>query len=103
MLLKAEVQRFGATVMAHVNRVLRSIETVDGGRCVDVFVRGNGTYGFEEYRRDAEDARGWFPIGFHSGNVYPISGSCRSCLIAKVALLQWDDPRQAQAIASPEG
>lgn len=34
---------------------------------------------------------------------YPISGSCRSCLIAKVALLQWDDPRQAQAIASPEG
>ncbi len=56
--------------MAHANRVLRSIETGDGGRCVDVFVRANGTFGFEEYRRDAEDARGWFPIGFHAGNVY---------------------------------
>ena len=59
------------SVVAHANRVLRSIETGDGGRCVDVFVRPDGTFGFEEYRRDAEDARGWFPIGFHAGKVYP--------------------------------
>jgi hypothetical protein len=48
------------------NRVLRSIETVDGMRCVDFFIRPDGSYGFEEYRRDMEDARGWFPIGFHA-------------------------------------
>lgn len=52
-------------MMAEKPRVLRSIETPDGGRCVDVFVRDDGNYGFEEYRRDAEDRRGWFPIGFH--------------------------------------
>jgi hypothetical protein len=49
--------------MAHINRVLRSIETDDGGRCVDLFVRPDGSFGFEEYRRDSEDRRGWFPIG----------------------------------------
>jgi hypothetical protein len=52
--------------MAHKNRVLRSIETVDGMRCVDFFIRLDGSFGFEEYRRDSEDARGWFPIGFHA-------------------------------------
>ena len=53
-------------MMAHKNRVLRSIETADGGRCVDFFIRPDGTFGFEEYRRDLEDGRGWFPIGFHA-------------------------------------
>jgi len=48
------------------NRVLRSIETPDGGRCVDIFVRPDGSFGFEEYRREIEDGRGWFPIGFHA-------------------------------------
>ena len=36
--------------MAHTNRVLRSIETDDGGRCVDLFARPDGSFGFEEYR-----------------------------------------------------
>ena len=51
--------------MAGKNRVLRSIETPDGGRCVDFFIRPDGSFGFEEYRREPEDMRGWFPIGFH--------------------------------------
>lgn len=49
--------------MAHTNKVMRSIETPDGNRCVDVFVRGDGSFGFEEYRREPEDTRGWYPIG----------------------------------------
>jgi len=53
-------------VTARKNRVIRSIETPDGGRCVDFFIRPDGSFGFEEYRRDSEDARGWFPIGFHA-------------------------------------
>ncbi|MEM8743922.1 MAG: hypothetical protein AAGF14_04730 [Pseudomonadota bacterium] len=56
--------------MAHENKVLRSIETPDGGRCVDLFVRPDGTFGFEEYRRDSEDARGWYPIGFFQAQVF---------------------------------
>ena len=43
--------------------VLDSVETPDGGRCVKIFRRGGGTFGFEVYRRDAEDLSGWFPIG----------------------------------------
>ena len=46
--------------MAHANRVVRSIETDDGGRCVDLFAHPDGSFGFEEYRRDIEDGRGWF-------------------------------------------
>jgi hypothetical protein len=42
---------------------MQSINSDDHHRCVDIFVRADGTFGFEEYRRDAEDRRGWFPIG----------------------------------------
>ena len=56
--------------MAHVNKVVRSIETPDGGRCVDLFRRPDGSFGFEEYRRDPEDGSGWHPIGHHAGVVY---------------------------------
>lgn len=56
--------------MPEKNRVLQSIETPDGGRCVDLFVRPDGSFGFEEYRRDVEDGRGWFPIGFHKYRIY---------------------------------
>lgn len=56
--------------MAHKNRVLRSIETPDGSRCVDLFVRPDGTFGFEEYRRDSEDGRGWFRIGLYGDQAF---------------------------------
>ena len=47
--------------------VIESLETPDGGRCVDIFRRDDGTFGFEAYRRDVEDPRGWFPICRHGG------------------------------------
>ncbi len=56
--------------MAHENKVVESLETPDGGRCVDIFARPDGTFGFEEFRRDIEDARGWFAIGYHGGRVF---------------------------------
>lgn len=43
--------------------VVGSVNAPAGDRCVDVFRRAAGTFGFEEYRLDAEDAKGWFPIG----------------------------------------
>jgi hypothetical protein len=56
--------------MAHANKVTRSIETPDGGRCVDLFRRPDDSFGFEEYRRDPEDGSGWYPIGFHAGTAF---------------------------------
>lgn len=44
-------------------KALRSIETRDGLVCVDIFRRTDGSFGFEEYRRDPEDPRDWFPVG----------------------------------------
>jgi len=40
------------------NLVLRSIEILDGGRCVDIFERPDSIFGFDEYRRDSENSRG---------------------------------------------
>ena len=46
--------------------VLASPSTPAVDRCVDVFVRPDGTFGFEEFRRDPEDMGAWTPIGSYS-------------------------------------
>ena len=56
--------------MAHVNKVVRSINAHGETICVDIFRRPDGSYGFDEFRRDPEDSRGWFSIGHHAGRVY---------------------------------
>lgn len=66
----AEEKSNGGSDVAHVNRVLRSINDRGADRCVDVFLRPDGTVGFEEFRRDVEDARGWFPIGGHRDRTF---------------------------------
>ena len=38
--------------------VLESLETDDGLRCVDLFRRPDGSFGYEEFRRDPEERRG---------------------------------------------
>lgn len=73
--------------MAHINKVIQSIETPDGGRCVDIFARPDGTFGFEEYRREAEDGRGWFPLGFHGNAVYDSEAAARADALVKVGWL----------------
>lgn len=66
--------------------VLRSIETADGARCVDIFRRPDGSFGFETYRRDAEDSAGWFAIGHHAGTRY---ASAEAALAAARAAVPW--------------
>jgi hypothetical protein len=73
--------------MPRANRVLRSIETEDGTRCVDIFVRADGTFGFEEYRRDAEDGRGWFLIGHYAGGVHASQDAALATALLKVTWL----------------
>ena len=46
--------------------VLKSIESSQGDYCVDIFSRPDGTYGFEEFRRDSEDMGKWTGIQYHS-------------------------------------
>jgi hypothetical protein len=51
--------------------VFASIETFERDRCVDLFSRPDGSYGFEEFRRDPEDAGAWTPVRFYSSASYP--------------------------------
>ncbi len=51
--------------------VLASHETAEANRCVDIISRPNGTFGFEEFRRDPEDMGAWTPISYFSGREYP--------------------------------
>ena len=46
--------------------VFISIENVEHDRCVDLFSRPDGTCGFEEFRRDAEDRGAWTPVSYFS-------------------------------------
>jgi hypothetical protein len=47
--------------------VLASHQTAETNRCVDIFWRPDGTYGFEEFRRDPEDMGAWTPVSYFSG------------------------------------
>ena len=46
--------------------VVESIENFERDRCVDIFRRPDGSYGFEEFRRDPEDAGAWTPVQYYS-------------------------------------
>jgi hypothetical protein len=46
--------------------VLASPSTPTVDRCVDIFARPDGTFGFEEFRRDPEDMGLWTPIAYYS-------------------------------------
>ncbi len=47
--------------------VLASIENAEHDRCVDLFKRPDGSFGFDEFRRDPEDAGAWTPMQFYAG------------------------------------
>jgi hypothetical protein len=70
--------------------VVDSIENTAHDRCVDVFRRQDGTYGFEEFRRDVEDAGAWTPVAYYSGVSWP---SREAALSAASRAVAWLDPR----------
>ena len=45
--------------MAHRHKVLRSLESPCGLRCVDITARAEGGFGWAAFRRDPEDPHGW--------------------------------------------
>ena len=46
--------------------VFASIANFEHDRCVDFFSRPDGSFGFEEVRRDPEDRGAWTPVQYHS-------------------------------------
>jgi hypothetical protein len=69
--------------------VLQSIENDQHDRCVDLFRRPDGSFGFEEFRRDVEDAGAWTPVRFYAGGLYR---SAEAALDAARQAVVWLDP-----------
>ena len=68
-------------------RVVDSIQNREADYCVDIFVRDDGTFGFDEYRRDAEDGRGWFCLDRYSQLVFASAADALADARARVAWL----------------
>ena len=72
--------------------VVDSIENSTADRCVDLFLRPDGTYGFEEFRRDPEDAGAWTPLQYYAAATY---ASKDAALTAAMGAVIWlaEQPR----------
>ena len=68
--------------------VFNSIENFEGNRCVDLFLRPDGSYGFEEFRRDPEDAGSWTPMQYRSNTSYASKDEALAAAISAVAWLE---------------
>jgi len=64
-----------------------SHQTPEADRCVDVFSRPDGTFGFEEFRRDPEDMGIWTPVSYYAGHEYPTADAARTAAQQAVAWL----------------
>ena len=47
-------------------QVLDSFEDAFHSQCVDIFVRADGTFGFEEFRREVDGSGSWQSLGRYS-------------------------------------
>ncbi len=67
--------------------VFVSIENFEHDRCVDLFSRPDGSYGFEEFRRDVEDRGEWTPVQYYSGASYASQEAALAAAMRSVAWL----------------
>ena len=68
--------------------VFISIENPEHDRCVDLFSRPDGSFGFEEFRRDPEDAGEWTPVRYYSGSVFASRASALDTALGAVSWLR---------------
>lgn len=84
--LVATVRHFAGISVAI--RVVASFDNPTGDHCVDIFVREDGTFGFEEYRRDHEDLSGWFSLQRYSQQVFATQEDALAQARAAVAWME---------------
>lgn len=76
--------------------VFTSIENPQHDRCVDLFRRPDGTYGFEEFRRDPEDAGAWTPVRYSVAASHSSAGDAFDAAAKVVAWLAEEARRRPQ-------
>ena len=72
--------------MAHENTVIQSINLPGEAVCVDIFQRTDGSFGYDEFRRDPEDGRGWFSIRHSDGLTFD---TAQAALDAAIQAVEW--------------
>jgi hypothetical protein len=68
--------------------VFDSVENDEHDRCVDLFYRPDGSFGFEAFRRDVEDEGRWTPVTYHSGMSYASREAATTAAVAAVVWLE---------------
>lgn len=81
------------------NLVVKSINAAGEDRCVDIFRRPDSTFGFEEYRRDVEDQRGWFAIGFYGERTFDTEAAALAAALVAVSWLDEAIRSEAKTLA----
>ncbi|MFI4986999.1 MAG: hypothetical protein ACHQF3_06145, partial [Alphaproteobacteria bacterium] len=71
----------------HEMVVVASFENAEGNRCVDLFARPDGTWGFEEYRKDPEDSGAWTRVGYYAYGRYATREEAVTAATAQVVWL----------------
>ena len=71
--------------------VTRSLHNPEADRCVDIIRRPDGTFGFQEFRRDAEDGGGWILLNHHPHLSYAREEEAVASARAAVAWLRDQD------------
>jgi hypothetical protein len=74
--------------------VYESVENDQHDRCVDLFERPDQTCGFEEFRRDVEDAGAWTPVQYYGYAVFP---SREAALAAAIKAVGWLSEQSANS------
>jgi hypothetical protein len=54
---------------------------------VDIFARPDGTFGFEEFRRDPEDMGVWTPVAYFSAREFATEAEAVDAARAKISWL----------------
>ena len=68
--------------------VTHSVDNQEQTRCVDIIQDLNGTFRFQEWRREPEDISGWFLILDSSPKTYP---TALEAIIAAKQSIAWFD------------
>jgi hypothetical protein len=72
--------------MRSTSDVIATLHNDDGHRAVKIIRQPDGTFGFNEFRRDPEDAGGWTLVGESSGASLATE---RQALAAARASIAW--------------
>ena len=68
--------------------VIRTLHSEDGHRCVKIVKASEGAFGFQEFRRDPEDAGGWTLVSDTARATHPTEAQATAAARAAVGWLR---------------